>query len=348
MAHKTLTGLVLQGGGSLGAYEHGLISGLFEQKPDLELSIVTGISIGALNAAVLVGGKSNTPAHPVKALDELWERLTLIDWPFMPQPIQSNLAALGNPSMYAFRPETFLTPTMTTSIYDTTPLKNTLNDLIDFDKLNKSQTKVAVMASNIETGEVETFGNEDGKMRVEHILASGSLPPGFPMTEIDGSFYWDGGLILNTPLGPVINHLEALEGDYRQIIVVELFPMKASIPSNMNEVFQRMIEMTFSSKLNLDRDLINRVNSFIDLAQEIDKEVLPESKLRQNKGFKKLIKHKKINELLTVVPSSPEPMGASDFSKATLERRFKVGRRDGLKAAVSLAKAEKDWLESLA
>ena len=128
------------------------------KSPDLELSIVTGISIGALNAAVLVGGKSNTPATPVKALDELWERLTLIDWPFVPQPIQSNLAALGNPSMYAFQPETFLTPTITTSIYDTTPLKNTLNDLIDFDKLNKSQTKVAVMASNIETGEIETFG----------------------------------------------------------------------------------------------------------------------------------------------------------------------------------------------
>ena len=94
-------------------------------------------------------------------------------------------------------------------------------------------------------------------MRVEHILASGSLPPGFPMTEIDGSFYWDGGLILNTPLGPVINHLEALEGDYRQIIVVEAFPDEvARIPSNMNEVFQRMIEMTFSSKLNLDQILL--------------------------------------------------------------------------------------------
>src|SRR6185437_9223005 len=166
-------------------YAYGVIKALYEQ-PGFSLDVVTGVSIGALNAAVLVGAKDD----PIKTLDELWrERLAVRDWPFVPPMLARYSALLVNPAMYWMRPSYIYTPLLApfleTSIYDITALRRTLDDLIDLNRLNRNEMHLVVSAVDIETGEVMYFENQSEiPLSIEHILASGGLAPGFPMTSI--------------------------------------------------------------------------------------------------------------------------------------------------------------------
>jgi len=156
--------LVLQGGGALGAYAYGVIKALYEQ-PDFSLDVVTGVSIGAINAAVLVGAKDD----PIRALDELWrERLAIRNWPFLPPMLDRYSSLLANPAMYWIRPSYVYTPLLApfleTSIYDITALRRTLADLIDLNRLNRSEIHLVVSSVDIETGERELPTGEDGEI----------------------------------------------------------------------------------------------------------------------------------------------------------------------------------------
>lgn len=227
------TAIVLQGGGALGAYECGVLKALYEQRPGFEPMAVSGISIGAVTAAVLGGARGD----PVAELERLWrEKFTVLPpWPLgrLPGPVERSLALLGNPGMYQPNPALLTAPWTATSIYDTAPLRRTLRELLDPEKLNGVSPQVIVGAVNVSTGTMEYFDRRRrGGLTAEHVVASGSLPPGFPMTAIDGQEYWDGGLFSNLPLKPAIDALEAAaSGDrsaVRELIVVELFPMQAS------------------------------------------------------------------------------------------------------------------------
>ena len=150
-----------------------------------------------------------------------------------------------------------MAPWTLTNIYDTAPLRQTLTDLVDLEKLNDEQPRVIVGATNVATAQIEFFDHRrPGGLTFEHVAASGSLPPSFPMTQIDGEQYWDGGLFSNTPLGPAINALEqAAGGDraaVRELIVVELFPMNAPMPRTFTDVLQRMVQLQYTSRLTLD------------------------------------------------------------------------------------------------
>ena len=151
--------------------------------------------------------------------------------------VDRSLSLLGNPGMYRLRPF----PWLQTSFYDTAPLRATLAELVDPARLNRAVPRVVVGATNVGTGEMEFFDRDrPGGLTFEHVVASGSLPPSFPATEIDGQSYWDGGLFSNTPLSPAINALErAAGGDRaveRELIVVELFPMRAEVPRTLPDV----------------------------------------------------------------------------------------------------------------
>jgi NTE family protein len=153
--------LVLQGGGALGAYAYGAIKALYEQ-PDFSLDVVTGVSIGAINAAGLVGARSG---DPIKTLDELWrERLAVKKQPFVAPMFGRYSALLANPAMYWIRPSYIYAPLMApfveTSIYDIAALHRTLSDLIDFDLLNHNKMRLVMSAVDIETGEVKYFENQ--------------------------------------------------------------------------------------------------------------------------------------------------------------------------------------------
>ena len=157
---------------------------------------------------------------------------------------------LANPAMYWLRPSfvfaPWLAPFVETSIYDTAPLRSTLAELIDLTRLNQSPIHLAVSAVDIETGEVNYFDNRsDVPLSFEHIVASGSLPPGFPMTAIkdertgEERWYWDGGLASNLPMTRAIKLLEQADADNpdveRQLIVIELFPRRSKVPEDLIE-----------------------------------------------------------------------------------------------------------------
>ena len=146
------------------------------------------MSIGAITAAVLGGARTD----PISALDALWRAKLTVAAPTgllgLPAQVDRSLALLGNPGMYQLRAGLFTTPWLLTSFYDTAPLRHTLAELVDPARLNADDPRVIVGATNVGTGEMEFFDRDrPGGLTFEHVAASGSLPPSFPMTDIEGS-----------------------------------------------------------------------------------------------------------------------------------------------------------------
>jgi NTE family protein len=295
------TALALQGGAALGAYEYGVLKALYKQ-PHFTLDIITGVSIGAFQAAVLAGAKGD----PIQTLDLMWrDRFTIGDPPLVPQVIKQYLSVLGNQHMYRVRPDFVLAPLFATSIYDSAPLHRTLSELIDLDQLNSSPIHVVLSAVNIATGEVTYFENRNGKrLSIDQIVASGSIAPALPMTRVTDdqtgkpSYFWDGAFHSNLPLSRAINLLEQFdEGDphtERELIVVELFPMAGQIPGTMVDVFDRILQLLFSSKLRLDQALFDTMTAYIELIEQIDRELPADSPVRELPGYRELTRHKKM------------------------------------------------------
>jgi predicted acylesterase/phospholipase RssA len=238
--------------------------------------------------------------------------------------------------MYRLHPSLLTAPWTLTSVYDTGPLRNTLDELVDLDQLNDEETRVFVGATNVATGDMAFFDSRcPGGLTFEHVAASGSLPPSFPMTDIDGASYWDGGLFSNTPLSPAINALEqAAGGDpsaVRELIVVELFPMDAPVPRTMGDVVQRMVQLQYTSRLKVDEKLFEKIDRFVDLLAEVD-EALPQgSDIRNDPTYVALRAHRKINHFNVVTSSLPvELSNASDFSRGSIQARVQAGYEDAV------------------
>ena len=330
------TAVVLQGGGALGAYEYGVLKALYEQRPGFSPAAVAGISIGAITAAVLGGAKGG----PIAGLDRLWrDKLTVstpLPVPWLPSRVDQSLAVLGNPGMYRPQAALFTAPWTLTSIYDTAPLRQTLAELVDPRILNDEETRVFVGATNVATGEMEFFDSRrPGGLTFEHVAASGSLPPSFPMTAVDGAWYWDGGLFSNTPLSPAINALEGVgDGDpsaVRELIVVELFPMDAPIPETMEDVLQRMVQLQYTSRLKLDQKFFDKIDRFVDLMAKIDESLEERSEIRSDPTYQELLAYRKIDHFNVVTSSlPPELSNASDFSRSSIEARIEAGYADAI------------------
>jgi NTE family protein len=327
------TAIVLQGGGALGAYEFGVLRALYEQRPGFRPVAVAGVSIGAITAAVLGGAKGD----PISALDALWRRKLTVAGPFgLPAQVDRSLALLGNPGMYQLQAALFMAPWLLTSFYDTAPLRATLAELVDPDRLNAGDPEVIVGATNVGTAEMEFFaGGRPGGLTFEHVAASGSLPPSFPMTRIDGQSYWDGGLFSNTPLAPAIDALEAAAGGdptvERELIVVELFPMQAAVPRSLQEVFQRMVRLQYTSRLKLDAKFFDKISGIVDLVERVDAELPAGSAVRDDPIYQELRGYRRIDHLNVVTSSLPAALSnASDFSRASVEGRIQAGYDDAI------------------
>ncbi|MDQ7250470.1 DUF3734 domain-containing protein [Dongia sedimenti] len=289
--------LVLQGGGALGAYQAGVYEGLHEA--GIRPNWLAGISIGALNAAVIAGSPE---AERVERLRAFWETICTLhaDWPanddlmgawanlpfaFAFRPVQNAAAAIralmmGQPGFFKPRfPPPLLSPfsgDAATSFYDTTPLKTTLERFIDFDRLNSGEVRVSVAAVNIRNANLVYFDTAERELRPEHFMASGALPPGFPAVEIDGEYYWDGGMVSNTPLTRVLSSEPRRDTLTFQ---VDLWSAKGRLPYDLRDVWSRQKDIQYSSRTRAITSHMMQMQKMRQaLQQVIDK--LPEAAKR--------------------------------------------------------------------
>lgn len=263
------TVLVLQGGGALGAYQAGAYEALAAagQAPDW----VAGISIGAMNAAIIAG---NSCERRVKRLREFWDLLSS-RIPFAPLATDTTsrkvfnetaavlVASSGVPGFFAPRlPPAICMPPGSLeaiSIYDTSALKSTLLDLVDFELLNSGATRCSIGAVQVKSGNMQYFDTVHERIGPEHIMASGALPPGFPPVLIDGEAYWDGGLVSNTPLQYVLDG----SGPRVDMCVfqIDLFSASGPMPRTIFDIAEREKEIRFSSRTRFNTDVFRELQT---------------------------------------------------------------------------------------
>jgi NTE family protein len=251
---------VFQGGGALGSYQAGAAEALAAN--GILPGWIAGVSIGAINAAILCG---NPPARRSSKLTGFWEKITsgpASIWPealFPNRRLYSEFAAMstmmwGAPGFFQPRPPLTMIPPDRKDlrgVYDTAPLRETLEEVVDFDYLNEKGPRLSVGAVNVETGNFAYFDSIRQEIRPEHIMASGALPPGFPPVEVDGQYYWDGGLVSNTPLQYV---LQKRENAPILVFQLDLFPARGKVPGGLDAIQQREKDIRYSSRTRLTTD----------------------------------------------------------------------------------------------
>ena len=339
--------LLLQGGGALGAYQAGVYEALAEAH--LAPDWVAGISIGAVNAALIAG---NPPSARVEKLREFWKLITAGDpWDSIarsamaPSMVRGEFTRVllnqlsagtalvaGAAGFFAPRvPSAWLQPPGSieaTSYYDTAALKATLERLVDFERINAGETRFSIGAVNVTTGNFLYFDNTTHTIGPEHVMASGALPPGFPAVEIEGEFYWDGGLVSNTPLQWV------LESEPRRDTLafqVDLWSARGTLPRTMPEVMTRQKEIQYSSRTRNSSDRFKSTqrlrNALASLLQKLPRE------LRESPELAILKPHTqaKAYNLIQLIYRAKQYEGDSkdyEFSRLSMEDHWRAGYHD--------------------
>ena len=347
--------LVLQGGGALGSYQAGAFQALCAS--GFEPEWVAGISIGAINAAIVAG---NAPEKRVDRLKEFWN---MVSSPVSWNPISKGerarslfnetsaalIATFGVPGFFVPRlPPAPLWPQgspQSLSYYDTSPLKKTLEHLVDFDRINDLKMRLSVGAVGVTSGNFKYFDNFEfkklgKKIGPEHIMASGALPPGFPSVVIDGEHYWDGGIASNTPLDFVLD--EEVKRDLL-IFQVDLFSARGDLPETLLEAAEREKDIRFSSRTRMNTDKNKQIhNARMAVRDLISK--LPDY-LQNDPSVEWLRKASRENTVTVVhlIYKSKNYESSSkdyDFSHVGVVEHWNAGARD-----VHLSMRHKEWLE---
>jgi NTE family protein len=333
--------LVLQGGGALGAYHIGAFEALHEAGygPDW----VTGISIGAFNAAIIAG---NEPADRLDKLLGFWADISRPGPPDLTSflPLQILRHQISSAEAMAFGQPDFFLPRLISpyllidalpdaiSFYDTSALRETLPRFASFDRINRKVTRLTLGATNVVTGELEFFDNDNQTIGAGHVMASGSLPPGFPATEIDGQFYWDGACVSNTPLEALV----AARGPEPMLVfVIDLFDAAGALPKTMNDVLWRSKQIQYASRAGHDLKMIEAVANHVRDLVMAQSEELPGlsgmlDKLERHQGRLDFVH-------ITYRPGANQRANSdTDFSRASIAERRAAGRRD-MKSALTQA-----------
>jgi NTE family protein len=329
---------VLQGGGALGSYQAGIFQALCDD--GLEPDWVAGISIGAINAALIAG---NPPERRLERLGAFWNEVTALcptSWAPLNgfrstyNEMSAALTALwGAPGFFAPRPGSTRAASnadpAALSFYDTGQLRTTLERLVDFDYLNGGQTRLTVGAVEITTGNSVIFDSALQRIGPEHIMASGALPPGLPPVEIDGRWYWDGGVVSNTPLQFVMN---AMAQEDLFVFQVDLFNARGPMPESLMDVREREKDIHYSSRTRFNTDtgiaehklkatlraVLDRLPDNFGLDEEID--ILRAASRENAVTIVQLIYRKR-----------PYEGGSKDyeFSRLTMREHWAAGAADG-------------------
>lgn len=350
--------LVLQGGGALGAFQAGVYEALIDL--GIELDWVAGISIGAVNAAIIAGNERN---QAVGKMQQFWEGISSA-LPSLPIPDNdwarewSHMAAAGQVMAFGvpgfFKPR-FPSPAFAErqtpeaiSFYDTAPLVETLNRLVDWDRVNKGKVRLSVGAVAVETGNFRYFDTTTDTIDARHILASGALPPGLPPVEIDGHWYWDGGLVSNTPL----EHVVVAADEDMLVFQVDLFPARGARPHDLEEAWSREKDIRYSSRTRRISDgLVRRRKEHRLIDRMLAK--LPDdlAELPEVKAVRRMVDCKALNVVQLIHEPPPWQTGARDFefSRSTMEVNWALGRaaveaamKDGHLLAESIAEGRSD------
>lgn len=329
--------LVLQGGGALGAYQAGVYAALSET--DLQPHWIAGVSIGAINAALIAG---NAPGKRVDRLREFWHLVSsgpaqrlpawLGDRAAQNQWSASMAMLVGIPGFFEPRYSPALLMGVAApllSYYDTTPLKLTLERLIDFDRINACEARFSVGAVDVRTGNSVYFDNTRQRIGPEHIMASGALPPGFAPVHIDGDDYWDGGIVSNTPLQYVLDIHPRSEP--LVVLQVDLFNARGEMPRTLSGVLERQKDITYSSRTRMNTDaLAANLNLQQAIADLISK--LP-AQLRNDPSVLAVqaeLTHQPIDIFHLIYRDKPYEAESKDyeFSRAAVEEHWEAGARD--------------------
>lgn len=328
--------LVLQGGGALGSYQAGVYEVLAQS--DYMPDWVAGISIGAINGAIIAG---NAPKDRVSRLRSFWEGITEptarwprgLDGPF--GTAQQKSAAtfgilFGQPGFFAPRkPLEWFSNPRPLSYYDTSALKATLERLVDFDRINsRKEARLSVGAVNVRNGRLDYFDSAEIAIRPEHIMASGALPPGFPPVEIDGEFYWDGGLVSNTPLQRVIDYVPRRS---RLTFQVDVFQGYGPVPENIEQVNERDKDIRYASRTRTTTETFRHKHDVRHAINEL-LEILP-PEWRETAEAKRLYEFGCVTtmDVVQMIYRPMTPQGSSkdyEFSRATMESRWRQGIAD--------------------
>jgi NTE family protein len=338
--------LLLQGGGALGAYQAGVYEALADA--DLHPDWIAGISIGAINGALIAG---NAPKARVDRLRAFWKRVTdkpYFDWGERSFLAKSDAARrwLNQVSAYsalAGGASGFFTPrfpapwlhpsgtTAATSFYDTSRLRQTLEELVDFDRINAQRLRFSVGAVNVRSGNFVYFDTATQPIGPEHIMASAALPPGFPAVEIEGEHYWDGGLVSNTPLQWIADsrpHFDTLA------FQVDLWNARGELPFSIADVATRQKEIQYSSRTRAGTDSFKHIQqlrgALADLFEKLPEALRngPEAQLLQPFG------DHKVYNVVHLIYRAKTYEGQSkdyDFSRASMEEHWRAGYRDAIR-----------------
>jgi NTE family protein len=342
-------GLVLQGGGALGAYQAGVYQALHEA--GLEPDWVVGVSIGSINAAIIAGNK---PEHRLEKLEKFWLDITASDpfttWPEgdAPRQLRNGLSALN--AMLFGQPGFFKPAAVNgwlaqrgsraaTALYDTSPLHKTLEKLVDFNLINEGQVRFAVGAVNVASANFAYFDNQDIDIAPEHIMASGALPPALPMVRIGKHYYWDGGLVSNTPLQHLLDHC----GSQNMLVFqVDLFSARGEIPRSMPEVLSRQKDIQYSSRTRTTTDHFLETHR-LQQALRAALALIPDEKLNDEQRHQKsdLAHLPEINIMQLIYQQKAYEGDAKDyeFSRLSMKDHWRSGYYDTRNTL-----AHKEWL----
>jgi NTE family protein len=343
--------LLLQGGGALGSYQAGVYQALAEA--DLHPDWVAGISIGAINSALIAG---NAPEKRVDALRAFWEAITTtpqvpsafltsmleaVEWKsdlthgWLNQARAFTTLMGGAPDFFAPRP---IPPYLSAggvgaeSFYDVAPLKGTLERLVDFDRINAGPMRLSVGAVHVRSGNLTCFDSTTHTIGPQHVMASGALPPGFPAVEIEGERYWDGGLVSNTPLQ------WALETRPRQDTLafqVDLWSARGEFPRDLAGQDLRLKDIRFSSRTRAATDQFRRAQGLRRALGHLIERIPEEALKGIDPEVKALIAEAdhKVYNIAHLIYRAKSYEGSSkdyEFSRATMEEHWSAGYEDAL------------------
>ena len=336
--------LVLQGGGALGAYQAGVVEAL--QENGLCPDWVVGTSIGAINGALIAGNSHDTR---IARLREFWYTIghdDLYDMRNVPDDARRYNIWLSTVDAYLRGVPGFFTPRginpfafnlqvppETASYYDTSQLVASLEKLVDFKRINRpGGVRLCVNAMQVTSGLLVNFDSARQKLCVEHIMASGALPPGFPPVRVDGELYWDGGLFSNTPLETVLDDSASVDS---LCFMVDLWSAKGPEPTTLEEVRTRQKDVNFASRSKTHIDDYLRWHHTARTARALSNKLPPEYRsIPELRELVALASDTTMHVVRLVYGGRDWQMAAKDlnFSRGSIEWRWQQGYRDATRS----------------